>query len=93
LARFAAILTFGPDAERRLQIRPKHREYLQQLVANGKLHESGPWTDDSGALIIYEAADEAEARALFAADPYSGGGEGVVARVEFKGWNRVTPAD
>ena len=92
MARFAAILTFGPDTERRLEIRPNHRAYLQQLVASGKLHESGPWTDDSGALIIYEAADEAEARSLLAADPYAGGGEGVIARVEIKGWNRVTPA-
>jgi uncharacterized protein len=91
VARFAAILTFGPDTERRLAIRPTHREYLKRLLEQGKLHESGPWTDDSGALLIYEATDEAEARAMLAADPYSGG-EGVVARAEIKEWNRVVAA-
>ncbi len=92
MARFAAILTFGPDADRRLAIRPTHRDYLKELVEKGKLHESGPWTDDSGALLIYEAEDEAEARALLAADPYSQGGAGVIAHAELKGWNRVVAA-
>ncbi|HEU5433494.1 MAG TPA: YciI family protein [Thermomicrobiales bacterium] len=93
MARFAVILTYGPDTERRLAIRPTHREYLKELVARGKLHEAGPWTDDRGALLVYEAADEVEARALFAADPYNEGGDEVVGQVEIKGWNRVIAAD
>ena len=33
-----------------------HRQYLATLKTNGQLAASGPFTDDSGALIIYEAA-------------------------------------
>lgn len=91
MAKFALILEFGPDSETRLATRPRHREYLQKLLAEGKLVESGPWVDDSGALLIYEAADEAEARALIAADPYTAAG--VAARSTLKAWNRVFPAE
>ena len=90
MAKFAVILTFGDDATR-LEVRPRHREYLQGLLAAGKLHESGPWADDSGALIIYEAADESEARALLAADPYSQS-ESIIASTQLKEWNRVYAA-
>ena len=91
MAKFAVILTFGDEATR-LAVRPRHREYLQRLLAAGKLHESGPWADDSGALIVYEAADEAEARALLAADPYSQT-DGIIANARLKEWNRVYAAD
>lgn len=90
MAKFALVLEFGPDAEKRLETRPKHREYLRTLLDAGKLHESGPWLDDSGALIVYEAADEAEARQLIADDPYTAAG--VVARSTLKEWNRVMAA-
>jgi uncharacterized protein YciI len=73
-----------------LAVRPKHREYLSDLLEQGKLHESGPFADDKGALIIYEAADEAEARALIAADPYTDAG--VVATNDLREWKRVFPA-
>lgn len=87
MAQFAAIVTFDQEAPR-LQVRPTHREYLQRLLDEGKLFASGPWQDDSGALIIYEAADEAEARALLDADPYSKTA-GVIKEVQIKAWNRV----
>ena len=90
MAKFAVILTFGDEATR-LEVRPRHREYLQGLLAAGKLHESGPWVDDSGALIVYEAADEAEARALLAADPYSQT-DGIITDARLKEWNRVYAA-
>jgi hypothetical protein len=73
-----------------LAVRPKHREYLSSLLAQGKLHESGPFADDKGALIIYEVADEAEARAIIAADPYTDAG--VVADQQLREWKRVMPA-
>jgi len=88
MAKFAAILTFG-NTEQRLAARPAHREYLKGLLDGGKLVASGPWVDDSGALIIYEAADETEARALIAADPYNSGE--IVANLELREWNRVMP--
>ncbi|MDQ3525464.1 MAG: YciI family protein, partial [Chloroflexota bacterium] len=66
MALFAVALTFVDDEERRLQVRPTHREYLQTLLDAGKLHESGPYTDDSGALLIYDAESEADVRKLLA---------------------------
>ncbi len=90
MAKFAAIVTFG-DAEKRMEVRPHHRAYLQQLLAEGKLHESGPWADDSGALIIYEAADQTEAQALFDADPYNAV-DGIVTDVRLLEWNRIFSA-
>ncbi|MDP9354821.1 MAG: YciI family protein [Chloroflexota bacterium] len=90
MAKFAAIVTFG-DAEKRLETRPRHRAYLQQLLAEGKLHESGPWADDSGALIIYEAADQTEAQALLDADPYTAV-DGIITAVRLLEWNRTFPA-
>ncbi len=90
MAKFAAIVTFG-DAEKRLEVRPRHRAYLQQLLAEGKLHESGPWADDSGALIIYEAADQTEAQALFDAAPYNAVA-GIITDVRLLEWNRLFSA-
>ena len=88
MAKFAAILTFGNE-EQRLATRPRHREYLRALLDQGKLVGSGPWADDTGALIIYEAADEAEVRELIANDPYSTGD--IIANLELKQWNRTLP--
>ena len=90
MAKFAAILTFG-DPAKIAETRPRHRAYLEQLLAAGKLHASGPWTDDTGALLIYEAADAAEAQALLDADPYTDAG--AIATVQLKEWKRVYAAD
>jgi uncharacterized protein len=89
MARFAAILTFGEEAAR-LAVRPRHREYLQSLLDAGKLHLSGPWADDSGALIVYEAPDLAAAQALLAADPYIAAG--VLADVQLREWKVIFSA-
>ncbi len=84
---FAVTLTFTDDTERRLEVRPSHRQYLRSLLDAGKLHESGPFTDDTGALIIYDAADVAEVQQLLANDPYAP--NGIVASAQIKEWNRV----
>ena len=66
---FAALIEFTEDEELRLQTRPAHREYLRSLLDAGKLAMSGPWADDTGALIIYDADDMAEAERFLDADP------------------------
>jgi uncharacterized protein YciI len=53
MALFAALIAFTENEELRLQTRPVHREYLRSLLDAGKLSMSGPWADDTGALIIY----------------------------------------
>ncbi|MEA2597914.1 MAG: uncharacterized protein QOF01_4383 [Thermomicrobiales bacterium] len=90
MARFAVELVFGPDREKRLSVRPEHREYITSLAEKGVVLASGPYADDAGALIIYEAADEAEARALIAADPYTAAG--VVADLQLREWKVVFAA-
>ncbi len=84
---FAVTIKFTDDAERRQQVRPTHREYLKKLLEDGKLFESGPFVDDSGALIVYEAADVAEVQELLANDPYAP--NGIVETVTINEWNRV----
>lgn len=58
----------------RLQHRPEHLDYLVSF--GERVQFSGPLLDDDGvtpigSLIIIEAADRADATALFAADPYA----------------------
>jgi uncharacterized protein YciI len=84
---FAVTLKFTDDAERRQQVRPTHREYLKTLVEAGKLEQSGPFTDDSGAMLVYDAEDLAEVQELLANDPYAP--NGIVAEVTINEWNRV----
>lgn len=84
MARFAVELVFGDNQEERLAVRPAHRAYLAQLVERGVLLVSGPWEDQTGALLVYEVADEAELREVLAADPYTPAG--VVAETRVHEW-------
>lgn len=59
------------ETDRRMDVRPAHREYLTELKEAGKLVAAGPFTDQSGALLIYDVADEAELRDILAKDPYT----------------------
>ena len=87
---FVALFEFTKDEDLRLRTRPSHREYLKGLLDRGKLRLSGPWVDDTGALLIYEADDQAEAESLLAADPYRQ--EGVLANATIKEWRIVFDA-
>ena len=70
MALFALQLKFT-DPERRMEVRPAHREYLAELKESGKLVTAGPFADQTGALLIYDVADEAELRDILAEDPYT----------------------
>ncbi|MEU3193361.1 YciI family protein [Streptomyces sp. NPDC006992] len=58
--------TDGPE---RLAARPAHRKQLACLHERGKLVAAGPWTDDSGAALIFDVSRR-ELDALLSADPY-----------------------
>jgi uncharacterized protein len=62
------------SAEKVASLRPAHREYMTQLLAEGRLVAGGPFTDGSGALFIYEAQSLAAAEEIVTADPYRVGG-------------------
>jgi uncharacterized protein YciI len=70
MALFALQLKFT-DPERRMEVRPAHREYLFALKDAGKLVTAGPFADQTGAILIYNVADEAELRDILAKDPYT----------------------
>jgi uncharacterized protein len=70
MSLFVLEYRFPEHAEERLAVRPRHRAYLDELKASGNLVAAGPWADDSGALLIYAAENEAELERLLADDPY-----------------------
>jgi hypothetical protein len=67
---FAVIIEYGPDKAKIDEFRPPHREYLRQLIAQGKLVLAGPFTDNSGGLIVYEVPSEDEIEGIIKADPF-----------------------
>lgn len=87
MAAFAALFEFTDDEALRLQTRPAHREYLRSLLEAGKIRLSGPWADDTGALVVYEAESMEEAQALLGADPYRTAG--VLANARIREWRIV----
>lgn len=90
MAYFAVELVFSPDSESRLEIRPKHREFLTEQTEAGALVMSGPWVSDTGALLIYRAEDEAAARHIVEHDPYAADGAGVIAQMRITEWRPVS---
>ena len=72
MAQFVVQLRFDlAETDRRMEVRPAHREYLAELKAAGKLVAAGPFADQTGALLVYDVADEAELRDILAKDPYT----------------------
>src|SRR5262249_11308289 len=55
-----------PAAEQALT---NHGRYLQAQMTKGALQLAGPFLDDSGGLVVYNAKDEAEVRAIAEHDP------------------------
>lgn len=69
--KFAAFVEYANEPERIAQFRPAHRAYLQDLLQRGRLVIAGPFADGSGALFVYEAANESDATMLAANDPFA----------------------
>ncbi len=86
MARFLVQTTFT-SAEKRMAHRAEHRVYLNQLVAEGKLLMAGPFADESGGIIIFEAVDEDEVKGMMDNDPFTI--NGVFATTDIKPWTLV----
>jgi len=73
----------------RLDTRPAHVAYLQDLNARGLLKLAGPFLDGEGkpdgSLVVYEADTLEAAQALVDADPYTKAG--LFADAEIRAWN------
>jgi uncharacterized protein YciI len=66
---YAVQLAFSDDPAR-LDHRPAHRERLATLAAQGRVLAAGPWTDESGALLVFLVDSRDELDAILAADAY-----------------------
>jgi uncharacterized protein YciI len=69
-----------------LEVRPRHIEYLDKLDKAGKIFARGPFSDESGGLVVYIADSYEEALTLAENDPH------VVfesRRLELKEWKVV----
>jgi uncharacterized protein YciI len=66
---YAVQLAFSDDPAR-LDHRPAHRERLAALAAEGRLLAAGPWTDESGALLVFLVDSRDELDGILAEDPY-----------------------
>jgi uncharacterized protein YciI len=88
---FVATCIDKPDSlAKRTGRRPAHLIYLSSLGA--KMRAAGALLDPTGqnpvgSLLIFETLDEAEARAILAADPYAEAG--LFASVELKPWRQA----
>ncbi len=75
----------------RLDTRPEHVAFLNDLNAKGTLKFAGPFLDadgkPDGSLVVIEAADAAAAQALADADPYARAGP--FESVQVRPWNWV----
>jgi hypothetical protein len=85
--KFAAIIEYTNDKAKIAEVRPGHRQYLASLRERGQLAVSGPFADDSGALIVYEAATREEAETLLKSDPFSQ--NGIFVKYQLRPWNPV----
>lgn len=90
--RYALICKDKPGhLQVRLDTRPAHVAWLDELNARGGLSFAGPFLDadgkPTGSLVVVEATDMAEAEAIAAADPYAKAG--LFASVEINAWNWV----
>lgn len=85
--KYAAFHRYTPDKELTAAHRPAHRAYLSKLIESNQLVVAGPFLDDSGALIVYEAESPEAAESLIKADPFFAAG--VFQTWELKPWKTV----
>jgi uncharacterized protein YciI len=85
--KYAAIHSYARNPDLIATHRPAHRAYLTGLIETGRLVVAGPFLDDSGALIVYEAESPEAAEALIKDDPFFAAG--VFQTWDLKPWKTV----
>ncbi|MDK1490840.1 YciI-like protein [Sinorhizobium sp. 7-81] len=89
---FALLCTDKPGGlQLRLDTRPAHVAYLNDLNAKGILKIAGPFLGEdgkpTGSLVIVQTETREEAKAIAEADPYAKAG--LFSNVEIKAYNWV----
>ncbi|KUG53912.1 MULTISPECIES: YciI family protein [Kocuria] len=71
MAIIAVTYVYGGDAQALTEHRPRHRDFLRELLAEGSLVLAGPYDDDlpAGALLLMRAETPEAALELLAPDP------------------------
>jgi uncharacterized protein YciI len=87
MSTFAVTYTFSAAPEEVNQIRPTHREWLAEQLAEGALLASGPMVDRPAALLIFKADSIEQLNALLDQDPYEIAG--VIGERTIEAWNPV----
>jgi uncharacterized protein YciI len=87
MSTFAVTYTFSAEPEEVNQIRPTHREWLAEQLADGSLLASGPMVDRPAALLIFKADSIEQLNALLDQDPYEIAG--VIGERTIEAWNPV----
>jgi uncharacterized protein YciI len=72
--KFAALIDYTTDASNIAATRPAHREYLKTLFDSDRLVISGPFTDDRGGILVYEAKSAEEVETMIRDDPFARAG-------------------
>src|SRR4051794_22298044 len=85
--KFAAVIEYTQDKETTERIRPLHRQYLRSLLEAGHIFATGPFMDDYGALIVYEADTYEKAEELLRGDPFFD--NGVFVQWKMRPWKVV----
>lgn len=88
---YAVEYVYEPGSEEgRSENRADHRALLASLtdIENVKLVASGPYTDGSGALLLFAAASEDKLRDVLAQDPFNN--LGFVKNLRVTEWEPVT---
>ncbi|MGD1936076.1 MAG: YciI family protein [Cyanophyceae cyanobacterium] len=69
---------------------PAHLAYVKDLIAKGHQAQTGYWEHEEGGLLIFQAKDLEEARAIVAADPLV---QNNCVTYELHQWHRVLPKE
>lgn len=86
---FAVEYVYAADStETRNEVRPAHREWTGNLAGDGVILASGPYGDGAGALLIFQAEDEATLNSILKQDPFAAAG--VIAGTRVTDWSPVT---
>lgn len=70
MTTFAVQYVFDRDEDARMEVRPRHRAYLQERYAAGEILQAGPFADGEGSMVVYDVADRSELDRRLADDPY-----------------------
>lgn len=87
---FVVTYRYDPDqSEAIAALRPRHREFLAELHAQGTLRASGPWVGGTaaGAYLLMNTTSAEHAGQLGVRDPFRAAG--VITERTIQGWEPV----